>query len=78
MLQPNIPVNGRMYFDLKTTASILNRSPRTLRREMDRRLIKYLDYGRDKLFLPEDIDDYVERKTVRTKKFLKRATTEAK
>lgn len=78
MLQPNIPVNGRMYFDLKTTASILNKSPRTLRREMDRRLIKYLDYGRDKLFLPEDIDDYVERKTVRTKKFLKRATTEAK
>lgn len=78
MLQPNIPVNGRMYFDLKTTASILNRSPRTLRREMDRRLIKYLDYGREKLFLPEDIDDYVERKTVRTKKFLKRATTEAK
>lgn len=78
MLQPNIPVNGRMYFDLKTTATILNRSPRTLRREMDRRLIKYLDYGREKLFLPEDIDDYVERKTVRTKKFLKRATTEAK
>lgn len=78
MLQPNIPVNGRMYFDLKTTASILNRSPRTLRREMDRRLIKYLDYGREKLFLPEDIDDYVERKTVRTKKFLKRATTEVK
>lgn len=78
MQQPNIPVNGRMYFDLKTTANILNRSPRTLRREMDRRLIKYLDYGREKLFLPEDIDDYVERKTVRTKKFLKRATTEAK
>lgn len=78
MLQPNIPVNGRMYFDLKTTASILNRSPRTLRREMDRRLIKYLDYGREKLFLPEDIDDYVERKTVRTKKFLKRATTKVK
>lgn len=78
MMQPNIRVNGRMYFDLKTTANILNRSPRTLRREMDRRLIKYLDYGREKLFLPEDIDDYVERKTVRTKKFLKRATTEAK
>lgn len=78
MIQPNIPVNGRMYFDLKTTADILNRSRRTLRREMDRRLIKYLDYGRKKLFLPEDIDDYVERKTVRTKKFLKRATTEAK
>lgn len=67
-----------MYFDLKTTAGILNRSPRTLRREMDRRLIKYLDYGREKLFLPEDIDDYVKRKTVLTKKFLKRATTEAK
>lgn len=78
MLQPNIQVNGRMYFDLETTAIILKRSTRTLRREMDRRLIKYLDYGREKLFLPEDIDDYVERKTVRTKKFLKRATTEAK
>lgn len=78
MMQPNIRVNGRMYFDLKTTANILNRSPRTLRREMERRLIKYLDYGREKLFLPEDIDDYVERKTVRTKKFLKMATTEAK
>jgi hypothetical protein len=67
-----------MYFNFSTTAKILNRSKRTLRREMERRLIKYLDYGRDKLFLPEDLNDYIERKTVHTKKFLKRATTEAK
>lgn len=72
-LKPRHFINNRLYFDLLDAMKLTGRSKRTLQRDMSRRTIQYVDYGRGKYFLPEWIDDYVERHVVHTKKFLKEA-----
>lgn len=72
-LKPMHFINNRLYFNMKDAITLTGRSKRTLQRDMSRRKIQYLDYGNGKYFLPEWIDDYVERHVVHTKKFLKEA-----
>lgn len=70
-IKPTIPINGKLYFNLKGAAAAARRSVTTIRREMSRKRIRYLDYGRDKLFLPEWIDEYIEKLIVAPKKIIK-------
>ena len=72
-IKPNHLINNRRYYDIDAAVMLTGRSRRTLQREMHKRAIQYLDYGKGKFFLPEWIDDYVERHVVHTKKFLKEA-----
>lgn len=72
-IKPNRLINNRLYYDMDAAIALTGRSKRTLQRDMSRRTIQYVDYGRGKYFLPEWIDAYVERHVVHTKKFLKEA-----
>lgn len=69
---PTFPINGKLYFDLQGAALALKRSEHTLRREIGRQRIRFLNYGRAKYFLPEWLDEYLEKLTVAPKKVIKK------
>ncbi len=71
-IRPNVPINGKLYFDLAGAASALLRSEHTIRREISRGRITFLNYGRAKYFLPEWLDEYLEKLTVSSKKVIKK------
>lgn len=71
-IKPTIPINGKLYFDLEGAAAALRRSEHTIRREISRQRIRFLDYGRAKYFLPEWLDEYLEKLTMVPKKILKK------
>ena len=71
-IRPNVPINEKLYFDFQGALRALKRSEHTLRREIGRKRIRFLDYGRAKYFLPEWLDEYLEKLTVEPKKFIKK------
>ena len=72
-IKPNVLINNKLYYDFDAAVMLTGRSRRTLQRDMHKRVIQYLDYGKGKYFLPEWIDRYIERFVVLPKKFLKEA-----
>ena len=71
-IKPTIPINGKLYFNLEGAALALNKSVHTVRREISKKRIRFLDYGRGKYILPEWIDEYLEKLTVAPKKIIKK------
>jgi hypothetical protein len=71
-VKPDFPINGKLYFNLEGAALALKRSEHTIRREISRQRIRFLDYGRAKYFLPEWLDEYIEKLTVAPKKIIKK------
>lgn len=72
VIKPTVPINGKLYFDLAGAASALLRSEHTIRREISRGRIRFLNYGRAKYFLQEWLDEYLEKLTVAPKKVIKK------
>lgn len=70
VIRPTFQINGKLYFNLEGAAKALNRSVHTIRREIDRKRIRFVNYGRAKYFAPEWLDEYVEKLTVVPKKVL--------
>lgn len=68
VIKPSVLINGKLYFDLAGAAKSLHRSVHTIRRDIGRKRIKVLDYGRAKYFLPEWLDEYILRLTEEAKK----------
>ena len=68
IVKPTHLINNRAYFDIEEAAAVLKRSVHTIRREIDRKRIRFLNYGRAKFFLPEWLDEYIEKLTVSPRK----------
>ena len=74
MIKPNVLINNRPYYDIGTAAQVLNTSVRSVQRIMARKSIQYLRYNRRPFISPESIDEYIDRMTVKAKKFLNKGT----
>ena len=70
-IKPNVLINNILHYSMEDTAKLLNMSKKTLQRKMERRLIEYVDFGRDKFFSVASVNEYYERHVVHTKKFMK-------
>lgn len=68
ILKPTHLINNKHYFNLKEATVVIKRSVTTLRREIGRKRIRYLNYGREKYFLQEWLDEYIDKLTVQPRK----------
>lgn len=68
MVKPTILVNNKLYYSFAEAAECLNMSQASLRRECDRKNIRYMNHVTGKIFAQEWLDEYCERKTIAPRK----------
>lgn len=62
---PTVRVNNKLYYGVAGAAAALGISAHTLRREISRKNIRNLRHSCRILFLPEWLDEWVDRNTVK-------------
>lgn len=62
---PTIRINNKLYYSFEQAAKILKISVSTLRREINKKNIRYLPHNHyGNVFLPEWLDEWLEHKIV--------------
>lgn len=74
-IKPNKLINNRPYYDIVQVAALIERTPRTVQRIAKRNGIEYIRLGKSPYFAPEAVDKFIEKLTVKAKKFLNKELT---